>query len=385
MGLFRRRKKSSLEDLQLKDILEGKMKVFSHDEFFELAHSGDAIFKIPEQLGGGYFLMELVDTELTTGIGIDINKYQQNWEIEDDRIINNTPHFIFRMWGNLPDNIKVYKDISNHEGKEIAVPVKTIFDIIEKLALHDPVRYDVENLRKTQTIKKYIDQPENKIAQEPKIEIELNTDREKSIELCNLGISEKRKGEHDAALDFYKKAKQADYTNPASYMNSAKILIGIDSSEDALRDILTFTHLKHPNDINQFESVRSFYVFDDSHIIPYNNHNISKIIGDNNLVKQIAVDVNTTFYAGLSYSLTNPETTKTIIDDNGIDISLIDNEISLVLGTIPNGNNVRQSKFANTFHILGLLFLYKNLNMSLEDEYSISQYYLNPNTELVPI
>ena len=47
--------------------------------------------------------------------------------------------------------------------------------------------------------------------------------REKAIELCNIGIAEKRNGNFRIALDYYEKAKEHDPEFIDIYKNSVSI------------------------------------------------------------------------------------------------------------------------------------------------------------------
>jgi len=132
------------------------MKIFSHDEFNQLLFRNDTIIKLPEQKDGFYFMVILNSNELETGIGNDNIPFQQNWELNGDIKLNNSLHFTFKMWGKLPDNLKIDKDVSKYEGKEIAVPANTIMGVLNNLAAQDPMRFNLQNLQKTQTIEKYI-------------------------------------------------------------------------------------------------------------------------------------------------------------------------------------------------------------------------------------
>lgn len=114
------------------------------------------VIKLPEQSNGFYFLIIFNLTEAETGIGQGHQKFQQNWELTHDFQINNILHFVFKMWGVMPDNLKIDRDITNHEGKEIAVPATTILGVLNNLASQDPLRFSLVNLQRTQVISKYI-------------------------------------------------------------------------------------------------------------------------------------------------------------------------------------------------------------------------------------
>jgi len=132
------------------------MKVFEHKEFIQLLMRENTIIKLPEQSNGFYILIIFYLNEIETGIGKDDIEFQQNWELTKDVMIANSLHFVFEMWGQLPDNIKIEKDISHHEGREFAVPANTIISVLNNLSAQDSLRFSLNNLQKTQVLSKYI-------------------------------------------------------------------------------------------------------------------------------------------------------------------------------------------------------------------------------------
>ena len=138
------------------DWFDPKMKVFKHEEFINLLMKNDGIVKLPEHGNGFYFLVIINASEVETGIGKDNQPFQQNWELIEEIRLNNTLYFVFNMWGQLPENLKIDKNVSQYEGKIFAVPANTIFDILNNLASQDPYRFSINNLKKTQAIGKYI-------------------------------------------------------------------------------------------------------------------------------------------------------------------------------------------------------------------------------------
>jgi tetratricopeptide (TPR) repeat protein len=346
------------------------------------ASSGKAIFKLPDQISGYFLMIELESNEINAGIGKNSSVFLQRWELTHETTINSEQFFIFKFWGVLPDNLVLDIDISQHEGKEIAVPTMTIFGILNNLSQRGPQIFNNQKFQKTQGIKHYFNPPIKENSKPNEQNTSLEIDRDKSIEMCNLGIEEKRKGNFEGALSFYSKAIKFDYSNPATYMNSAKVLIGIEKYEEALRNILAYMHLKLPLNTNLFDQVQSFYMVSSSLNIYHNKGEISELLNQNQLIRQIATDVNATFNAGLCYLAMAKTGLMTI---NNIHIDLITNERSVLLGKLPSGLNLRQSNYANMTHVVGLLLIYSNLNMKLSDKKSMSTYYLNTNTELEEI
>jgi len=133
------------------------MKTFSDEEFVALVNANDTQYKLPEHIGGFYFLVEIVTDEISTGIGTDMTAYLQRWELSTATTMKDKIYFIFKMWGNLPNHMLVNKDISEHEGKEIAVPKATIFSILNNLYKQVPTVFSQANLFKTQVVNKYLD------------------------------------------------------------------------------------------------------------------------------------------------------------------------------------------------------------------------------------
>lgn len=133
-----------------------KMKVFTHDAFVQLLSRENTVIKLPEQHFGFYFLIIFYLNEKATGIGEDEVEFQQNWELTNYVKIDNLLHFVFKMWGQLPGNLKIEKDISQHEGKEFAVPANTIIGVLNNLARQDPLHFSLANLQKTQILNKFI-------------------------------------------------------------------------------------------------------------------------------------------------------------------------------------------------------------------------------------
>jgi tetratricopeptide (TPR) repeat protein len=271
-------------------------------------------------------------------------------------------------------------DLSEHEGKEIAVPIKSVFQILNNLGSKVPHVFNEENLIQTQVIKYYLGHSRDEKSDSKEISDSKNVDREKSTEYCNDGIEAKRNGNYEEAIDYYKKAINSDYSNPASYMNSAKVLIGIGKYNEAIRNILTYIHLKLPKiDESQFNDVNLFYELEKSNKISHNHRKVRKLFKKQPLIKQIAVDVNATFNAVSSYIMINSDGLKI---PNNIPDELIDNEQNILLGQKPNGVNLRQTHFANMVHVIGAMFLYSNLNNVLKNKYDISKYYLNNANDL---
>ncbi len=133
------------------------MKTFTHEEFIALVSANHTLFKLPEQKDGFYCLVEIVTDEITTGIGTDMTAYQQSWELSAARTIINRVYFIFKMWGHLPNQVQLHKNISEHEGKEFAVPKETILALLKNLFKQFPTVFSMANLLKTQVVNKYLD------------------------------------------------------------------------------------------------------------------------------------------------------------------------------------------------------------------------------------
>lgn len=358
------------------------MKIFNSEQIMTLFRSCDTLFKLPEQVNGFYLKIEVKTDEISTGIGKDKTEYLQHWELHNATVIDNKEYFLFKMWGKLPEHMFEYKDISEHEGKEIAIPIQVIFQVLNNLGAKAPEVFNLENFKKTQVIKNYLGITQQKSHSSEEI-VNENFDREKSIEYCNKGIEAKRDAEYEKALELYEKAIHSDYSNPAPYMNSAKILIGFEKYNLAIRNILTYIHLRLP-EINEafFNEVSPFYKLERSFKIGHNHRKTRKLFAKNSLLKQISVDVNATFNAGLCYLMLN---SNGLMIPNNIPDDVVANERKILFGLQPDGVNLRQTQFANMIHIIGALFLYQNLKPNLENKNLISKFYLNMNYDLIDI
>ena len=148
-------------------------------------------------------------------------------------------------------------------------------------------------------------------------------DNNKAIELCELGIAEKRKGNFEQALFLYNEAKLYNPKFLPIYKNSAKVLIGIGQFDKAFRHLMTVSHL------NLF--VQKYDTKDFNYLENYNwKENISSksdkkylsnllnIVTQDPILNRIVIDVNITNLAGICYIMCHNE----ISEHNSIDPKL---------------------------------------------------------------
>jgi len=205
--------------------------------------------------------------------------------------------------------------------------------------------------------------------------------KQKAVELCELGIAEKRKSNFEQALNYYNKAKQVDPTFPHTYKNSAKVLIGLEQYELAFRHLLTVSHLNMiipQYDIQQFESILNYYYsIDETH--SYLNQDyfsfFEQIYSEQPILKYIAIDINITRLAGICYIMKHKE----IIEHHGIDLSLIKNDQKILLGQIPTGQSIGGTEYEKLFNLIGFIYIALNINGGEFDLLTIPNIYFDEN------
>lgn len=232
--------------------------------------------------------------------------------------------------------------------------------------------------------------------------------RNESVLLCNKGITEKRKGNYSEALEFHSKARLADSTNQDIYYNSAKILIGLGNTNEAIKNLLVYLHLSIYNNISvdPFSGDRLFNnLLDPEYSDPikqqlfmqnldlfkYVNQYGKPIISDTLVLQgdlvsficlwrpplQLCVlDHNLSFYAGLCYVLDD----KIIQIFNGITKEELDDLKSGLLGQQYN-NLIRNTYKEKLFFVLGFMVLAINLKR-IKNIVEIPNYYLNKNFQV---
>ena len=174
-----------------------------------------------------------------------------------------------------------------------------------------------------------------------------------------------------SAINEYGKAFNIYPYNRNIYNNLAKIFIGINQQDYALRNLLTYAHLILFNDqinMDAYDYASTFYNWSgiiNNKKIP-NNLVLSAVSKDFNLAK-IVSDINLTFNVGISYLLQNQE----LIRQNQIPGTLINNEINILLGKPTEGISLSNSEFSHLVRTIGLSFLLTNLitnnNITEED------------------
>lgn len=206
------------------------------------------------------------------------------------------------------------------------------------------------------------------------------------VEFCELGISEKRKGNFKKALSLYAKARQYDSTFPHIYYNSAKILIGLGKYDLAFRHLLTVAHLNmvyQTNNIEDFEYHKDEYAWDQNISKTLNKsyfHYFISICSATESLKYFAVDINISKLAGLCYIMQN----KHILDYHSIDEIHVLNYIMGLLGNAPNGQNFTSTEYDRLFNLIGFLYLIGNLKLDINKSI-VQEIYFEDNFELKEI
>lgn len=196
------------------------------------------------------------------------------------------------------------------------------------------------------------------------------------IEHLKKGVLLKRQGDLGSAINEYGKAFNIYPYNRNIYNNLAKIFIGINQQDYALRNLLTYAHLILFNDqinMDAYDYASTFYNWSgiiNNKKIP-NNLVLSAVSKDFNLAK-IVSDINLTFNVGISYLLQNQE----LIRQNQIPGTLINNEINILLGKPTEGISLSNSEFSHLVRTIGLSFLLTNLitNNNITEEDIIRMY-----------
>ena len=211
----------------------------------------------------------------------------------------------------------------------------------------------------------------------------MTTDEQQCIEHLKKGVLFKRQGDYNSAINEYGEAFNIYPYNRNIYNNLAKIFIGINQQEYALRNLLTYKHLiLHNEKINMdaYDYASTFYNWSGSinnKKIP-NDFVLLAVSKDFNLAKIIS-DINLTFNIGLSYLLKN----QNLIRENQIPGTLINNEINNLLGKPTDGLSLSGSDFSHLVRVIGLSFLLTNLvtNKNLSEE-NIIHIYIDENYNL---
>ena len=165
-------------------------------------------------------------------------------------------------------------------------------------------------------------------------------DRNQSVDYCELGIQKKRQGDYEAALSFYAKAKDADFSNPFVYKNSAKVLIGTNRNDEALRHILTYVHLDivtnryDPNtlvtsfSVPQIDFIMNEYnwsgTIDGHTAIPVNYVSSRCAMLDD--LQLIAIEIDMSANAGICYARIHEE----ILSQHGIPSSMFESQSQII-------------------------------------------------------
>lgn len=206
-------------------------------------------------------------------------------------------------------------------------------------------------------------------------------DDQKCIEYLNSGITEKRNGNYDQALFYYKEACQFNPFNPNIYYNIGKLYCGLGEYDKAIKNFLTYAHLivyddEPKNKISNFISAMHTMerINNAKFSLPigasFPSNWFKKILADKRLLMLLG-DVNLTFYTGFAFIANK---------------SLFLNLYSISEAQIQDLKNGLLGKFSNTylksekyeFLIMsyGLMLILENLNPSITKE-NILEFYFN--------
>lgn len=209
--------------------------------------------------------------------------------------------------------------------------------------------------------------------------------KQKSIELCNLGIAQKRIGNFEKALQYYEEARQFCKTNQEIYYNTAKVLIGLGEYSLAFKNIMTYSHLKRlTSDTGYFQNnifmtslwIDAFdnYLWEDEIT---ENFSISK---DElyslkfQLASQYSVvlDFNSCFLAGLCFILEDSE----LVKFHKLENNLIVNTKDALLGQLQK-EGLKNCKYENLINACGLYFILNNYILFKNNLEQVSEIYFS--------
>lgn len=213
----------------------------------------------------------------------------------------------------------------------------------------------------------------------------VTVDKNKSIELCNIGINEKRRGNYQEALNYYNKAKLYDILNANIYYNKAKILIGLGKFKEGFINLLIYYHLNLLGP--DYKSEISFMFYDNylNTKFYWEKSNLTTNLNiEPNIIKHICeqipatkylvVDINLSFYAGICFIGENEDIRKF----NNISLQYIQNIQNGLLGRIDKYNNdLRNTPIENLFNYVGFLYSFINTNLNVNVQMNVEQFYFN--------
>jgi hypothetical protein len=208
-------------------------------------------------------------------------------------------------------------------------------------------------------------------------------DDKKCTALLNLGITEKRNGNYEKALEYYEKAKEYNPQDPNIYYNSGKLLCGLGKYDSAIKNFLTYTHFTilkddFSNPINLITMkntveriVGANFSLPDNHSFP--SDWIEKLTNDDRLSIFLA-DINLTFYTGFSFLADNPSYLKFYLINDSMIIDLQNG----LLGK-PSSVSLKGPTYEIILITFGLILILENLKFDIPSNYSISSFYINKN------
>lgn len=212
-------------------------------------------------------------------------------------------------------------------------------------------------------------------------------DKQKSIDLCNQGIVQKKLGNIEKALEYYNAAKIACMTNQDVYYNIAKILIGLGNYSDAFKNLMTYSHLSRIKadtpyfTDNIFMSEMWFLCIDNyswdfqlTNQLAISESDLNKISFALAPFYSMVLDINSSFLAGLCYILEDKERIQSF---NIQESQIIDIKNGL-LGKQSN-SYLKNSNITKKINSLGLFYIITNYALIVNDLSLISNIYFGDN------
>lgn len=206
-------------------------------------------------------------------------------------------------------------------------------------------------------------------------------DEQKCISYLNLGLAQKRKGDYEAALQFYEKAKVFNPYNLNIYYNSAKLLCGLGRFKQALSNFLTYAHLFILNDTISINPINLIAVRDtlerinNSKVHMPSNYNfpedwLRKLL-EAEKMHLLLSDINLFFYTGFAYLVD----TKIFLDSYAINNTQI---MDLQNGLLGKQSNLylKDQEYDMIFVSYGLLFMLENIDLNLILKEKVVNHYL---------
>jgi len=213
-------------------------------------------------------------------------------------------------------------------------------------------------------------------------------DDHKCVEMLNLGIAEKRKGNYEKAINFYEEAKDYNPYNLNIYYNLGKLFCGLGQNDDAIKNFITYAHLLLLNDAQVFNPINQSVISRNSNRFTSAEFSLppnfvvapdwTKIFTSNQRLPFLIADENLTFYTGFAYTMGDDA----LIQHYKIDNMQIED---LKNGLLGNSSNA-YLKHSNVEIIMigfGLVLLVKNIRIESLINDLIPTFYLRSTYSII--